>query len=289
MDPFKRLTEADRLQIRKDKNARKIERWSSQAISAASKAEQYDTSAHNLVKDYPMGQPYHVEKASGRAMLKNVHRSQDLTFKSIDAQKKAEENARKADTLSYHNEKLMTPADLRGRILKLEKELKTNENKIKKTTLILKEGESRNNSEKISYAKTNIRAYKRNIELIKEDIESLKKLLPKEEHKPIQGLKITDIPGGKLKKALGLKSATKRYYNKNLKGGNFAIDIDAMNSKTRAGYELTGVHDTDGVIRGLMIGLRYGTGGVHFKKEDLNNFENAVVLIKKVIDATEKK
>ena len=43
------------------------------------------------------------------------------------------------------------------------------------------------------------------------------------------------------------------------------------------------------LLKRQLVCPRRGTGGVHFKKEDLKNFETVTALIKKVIDATEKK
>lgn len=102
------------------------------------------------------------------------------------------------------------------------------------------------------------------------------------------GVTIKELSGAKLKKVLGLKSATKRYHNKNLSGGNFAIDLDPITSKTRAGYELSGYHDSDGVIYNLSIGLKYQAGKRSFDKEELKTFDTVTGVIKKVIDATEK-
>lgn len=290
IDPFKRLTAADRLQIRKDKQERKVDRWRTGAGKKAAESQSRMKSSESSISGIVPGQPILVGHHSEARQRKALAKSWEDMGKSIKAGAAAEELSRKADVLEYHTDKLMTPKDLRARIAKLEKEIKTNEFRIKRDTKKIGPATRNPNYQgEADVLKANIASYKRNNVLIKEDIESLKKLLPKEEPSVTHGIKITDIPGAKLKKSLGLKSATKRYHNKNLKGGNFAINLTPVKTRTRSGYELSGYHDPDGVINKLTIGLLYGSGGVGFKKDDLKNFETVTAFIKKVIAATEKK
>lgn len=65
-----------------------------------------------------------------------------------------------------------------------------------------------------------------------------------------------ELTGRKLKRDLGLKSASYRYHNKNNTGGNFGINLIASEEGDKD-YELTGHYDTAGVIRSLKFGELY--------------------------------
>ena len=66
-------------------------------------------------------------------------------------------------------------------------------------------------------------------------------------------INIDELTGSKLKKALKLTKARKRYHNKNKTGGNFGMDLQ----KDGKWYELNGAYDTHGNIYRLAVGEIY--------------------------------
>lgn len=61
------------------------------------------------------------------------------------------------------------------------------------------------------------------------------------------------MTGPRLKKALGINRAKKRYHNKNNSGGNFAIDLLVG----KEWFEINGYHDTQGCITEAGVGRIY--------------------------------
>jgi hypothetical protein len=263
---FRRLSAAERLDIRKEKAEKKINRWESQAGNASKRADEYDTRAHNLVKDYPLGQPYHTDRPSGRSMLNKVHRSQDLTFKAVDEYKKANELSSKAQSLERINGYINSPTSIKGRIAKLESELKSN---AKKAILT-------NDTKKRAY-------YGEIVKNLKIDIESLKALLPTEAMEISTGLTMADLT--KLKKPLGLAQAVKRYHNKNLSGGNFAVEL-RWSKEIGQGMEISGYHDPDGVVTRLEVGRLYQPGVTIVNKSNYKEMtlEKLIPILKKAME-----
>ena len=70
-------------------------------------------------------------------------------------------------------------------------------------------------------------------------------------------LNIKELTGPRLKKALGLRRAVRRYHNKNKSGGNFGINLY---THTQGDYEITGDYDPLENIRLLSIGQLYQPG-----------------------------
>lgn len=107
---------------------------------------------------------------------------------------------------------------------------------------------------------------------------------------PPNGVNIKDLSGIKLKKALGIYKAVKRYHNKNASGGNFAIEL-RFSSQLGDGIELSGMHDTDGIVRVLDIGPLYSPGAPIITKENYKTmtFEKVIEVIKKAIGFHKKR
>lgn len=89
------------------------------------------------------------------------------------------------------------------------------------------------------------------------------------------------LGGAKLKPLVGATSIAKRYHNKNLKGGNFAIEVRKGNS----GVELRGYHNTDGVIYNLSVGPLFGVGATVINQENYKEFklEQLVTIVKRAL------
>lgn len=83
-----------------------------------------------------------------------------------------------------------------------------------------------------------------------------------------------DLTGRKLKRDLGLKSASYRWHNKNNTGGNFGINLIAEEGDKD--HELTGTYDTEGVIRSLKYGELWQVGVAI----DVETYEDLVDRIK---------
>jgi hypothetical protein len=70
-------------------------------------------------------------------------------------------------------------------------------------------------------------------------------------------LKIEELKGNVLKKALNAKNAMMRYHNKNKSGGNFAMNLLGIDGRD---YELSGAYCMTGEITELRFGNIYYRG-----------------------------
>ena len=74
---------------------------------------------------------------------------------------------------------------------------------------------------------------------------------------------INELKGTKLKKEIGLRRVIKRWHNHNNTGGNFGINLyvsEPLDYSSKA-FEITGEHDTSGIVRRLRFGALYQGGG----------------------------
>ena len=123
----------------------------------------------------------------------------------------------------------------------------------------------------------NREAAKRRIPHLKEDIASIKAMIPKEAVKASPGVTMKDISGAKIKKATGADLVRKEYHNKNLQGGNFGIMI----RDGKKLYDLRGYHDPDGVVYNLSFEIgafgRYGSFGSIITKSNYKTMTPAKI------------
>ncbi len=78
-----------------------------------------------------------------------------------------------------------------------------------------------------------------------------------------------DLSGPKLKKALPVTHAKRRYHNQNKSGGNFGINLKTINSK-KFDFELNGMYNVDGVVYRLSVSEMYQPG---MKVITINNYD----------------
>ena len=244
---FRRLTEAERLDLRKAKYEKKADRWNKSASTKGKESNRLYEESHNLVKDIPFGQPILVGHHSERAHRNRLDKSWNKMGKSFKLGEEAEEKSRKASIISRVAEDLGSVSDLKGRIAKKKQELNRARNKIAK-------GYNYHQEEK------NILA----------DIKSMEERLPREAlEKPTYGINMKMLAGNKLKPLVGVTSVAKRYHNKNLSGGNFAIEL----RKGNVDGELHGYHNPDGIVTNLTFGAIYGgRGATIISKENYKEF-----------------
>ena len=82
-------------------------------------------------------------------------------------------------------------------------------------------------------------------------------------------LNIKELTGPRLKKALGLRRAVRRYNNKNKSGGNFGINL---HTHSQGNFEITGDYDPYGTIRLLSIGQLYQPGMLVCRNENYKDY-----------------
>jgi hypothetical protein len=302
-DIFRRLTEAEKLGIRTDKAERKIDRLTTTAQNREKEAERRYKTADNLVKDIPLGQPILVGHYSEKGHRRVIARAQSNMFKGVEAQRAGEDARERASSLSRQVSYVENPTQLKGRVVKLEKELKYWENKLKNNDKVIASmtaahkmftdgsAESERDFKKdVENEKDKVGYYKQQIINKKEDIASVKALIPAGAiNTNISGVSISDL--AKLKKPLGLVSASKRYHNKNLSGGNFAVEL-RWNKEMGQGIEISGDHDPDGIIYSLTVsGLFYnGARATIINKSNYREMtlEKLITILKKAIEAYKK-
>ncbi|MCK9575914.1 MAG: DUF3560 domain-containing protein [Clostridia bacterium] len=261
-DVFRRLTEAERLDLRKAKYERKVERWETKSNKKLKEAYSIQKISDAAVEHIPIGQPilvgHHSEGVHRRALAK----AQGNMFKAVDAWKESKEAGRKANILSGVAEDLGTVSDLKGRIAKKQKELAHARNKIAR-------GES------TGY-------YTQQEKNILADIKSMEDRLPAgAQEKPSYGVSMVMLGGAKLKPLVDATSVARRYHNKNLSGGNFAIEV----RKGGKGVEVQGYHNIDGIVTSINVGPLYGIGASVITKENYKEFtvEKLAGIIKRAL------
>jgi hypothetical protein len=284
-DPFRRLNAADRLAIREDKLLTKADRLQSKASNKQSESDARLASADNISKRFYMGQPILVGHHSEAGARRDQAKMWNHTEKGIRAQKEAEEAKDKAErTRKYADYYTHSPTVIKGRIKKAEAELKKQENSIKKADKTIKQMEAANKKSPGYFSEVDFKhqdaekSYaQRKIPDVKEDIESLKSLIPDSEMKAKSGLTIQDLAGSKMKNKIGATKVAKQYHNKNLRGGNFSINIRDGGKL----YELTGNHDPDGVITHLTFNKgawgREGSYGNIITKENYQSMDSSKI------------
>ena len=299
-DVFKRLTEADKLNIRTEKAERKVDRLTNTAQNREKEAARRYRTADNLVKDIPLGQPILVGHHSEKAHRRVIDKCHNNMFKGVEAQREGEEARYKASSLARQISYVENPTQLKGRVAKLEKELKSWENKLKNNDKVIasktaahkmftdgSERSEREFKQEIDGVRNNVNFYKQQIINKKEDIASIKALIPAGYDGNISGVSISDL--SKLKKPLGLVSASKRYHNKNLSGGNFAVEL-RWSKDMGQGIEISGNHDPDGIIYSLTAGPLFNAGMTVINKSNYKEMtlEKLIPILKKVIEANKK-
>lgn len=82
--------------------------------------------------------------------------------------------------------------------------------------------------------------------------------------------------------SLGLSTVAKRYHNKNLRGGNFAIEV----RKGNKGVELSGEHNIDGIVTSLRVGPLYSLGASVIRGDNYKEFttEKLGAIVKKALE-----
>ena len=88
---------------------------------------------------------------------------------------------------------------------------------------------------------------------------------------------INELTGAKLKKALHLKKASKGWHNKNKSGGNFGINMVTQDHRF---FELTGHHDTQGVIYHLALSANLRPVATFYNSDDYRDatFDNVILM-----------
>jgi hypothetical protein len=267
---FRSLNEAERLDIRQAKNERKIERWENKAIKKSAEAKMLYKKADNVYSSIPFGQPVMPDHYSYRADVNRRNKAWNNLGKSFRAGEEADEAERKAGVLSRVVERTGTVGDLKGRVLKIEKEYNHAKNKVTEFERKLEYARIRKDTNDIETQKGNIRYWQETASKLLADIASLKARIPAEAmEKPVDGISMAMLGGTKLKPAVGATSIAKRYHNKNLKGGNFAIEV----RKGDTGIQLEGTHNVDGIITGLRVGPLYGLGTAVITRDNYQTFK----------------
>lgn len=281
---FRHLTEAERLDIRKEKAERKIDRWENKASKMNREAAVREKAATDVLDNIPFGQPILVGHYSEQADRNRRNKAFNNLGKAYDARKEASEATRKASTLSHVMNRLESTEGLKGRVLKLEKEYNHAKNKVTQAERDLEYAKQRKSLEDIERLKKEIRYWENTAANLQADIVSIKERIPTSAmNTQISGVSMTVLGGTKLKPLVGATSVAKRYHNKNLSGGNFAIEV----RKGSVAVELQGYHDTDGIITSLRIGTLFGIGTPVITKENYKTFEvsRLVELIKRALSA----
>lgn len=283
-DVYRRISAAERLDLRKEKYEKKAERWENSAAKKGKEAAALRESSQKLIENIPFGQPMLIGHHSYNADKNRREKSWNQFGKSIHMQDEADETSRKARIISRVADRLGTTADLQGRIAKTEKELNHARNKVVKAEENKRWAISRKDSSEANRYDAEAKYWAKRAENIQADLNSFKARLPASAmEKPSYGITMTMLGGAKLKPLVGATSITKRYHNKNLKGGNFAIEVRKGNS----GVELQGYHNTDGVIYNLSVGPLFGVGATVINQENYKEFklEQLVTIVKRALGA----
>ncbi len=85
-------------------------------------------------------------------------------------------------------------------------------------------------------------------------------------------MKITELNGKAIKKALGAKSCCYRWHNKNLTGGNFGINVLAVNGND---WQICGEYDNFGNVRNLRFGRIFSVC-LRMPETEFNAFMNSI-------------
>lgn len=281
-DVYRRISAAERLDLRKEKYEKKAERWENSAARKSKKAAALRESSQKLIEDIPFGQPMLIGHHSYNADKNRREKSWNQFGKSIHMQDEADETKRKARVISHVADRLGSTADLHGRIAKTEKELNHARNKVTKAEENKRWAISRKDSSEADRYDAEAKYWAKRTEAIQADLDSFKARLPASAlEKPSYGVTMTMLSGAKLKPLVGASSITKRHHNKNLKGGNFAIEVRKGNS----GVELQGYHNTDGIIYNLRVGPLFGVGATVINQENYKEFklEQLVTVVKRAL------
>jgi hypothetical protein len=67
-------------------------------------------------------------------------------------------------------------------------------------------------------------------------------------------MKIKEINGRAIKKALNCRKASFRYHNKNTRGGNFGFEVRGVKGLD---FEISGNYNNEGFIYGLCVNILY--------------------------------
>ena len=283
-DVYRRISAAERLDLRKERYEKKGERWGHSAAKLKKEADDYHKRSHDLVNDIPFGQPVLVGHYSEKSHRNRLDKAWNLLGKAVHADEAAEEKSRKSRIISRVADNLGSAADLYGRIAKTEKELNHARNKVVKAEENKRWAISRKDSSEADRYDAEAKYWAKRAENIQADLNSFKARLPASAvEKPSYGITMTMLGGTKLKPLVGATSIAKRYHNKNLKGGNFAIEVRKGNN----GVELRGYHNTDGIIYSLRVGPLFGVGATVINQENYKEFklEQLVIIVKRALGA----
>jgi predicted nucleic acid-binding Zn-ribbon protein len=284
---FRRLTEAERLDIRTEKYAKKVERWENKANKLKIEESRLHKAADDVFSNIPFGQPLLVDHYSYKTDRNRRDRAWNNLGKAVHAGEEADKVSRKAGILSNVIDKIGTASDLKGRIAKLEKEYNHAKNKVTQAERDLEFARQRKSAEDIERLKRDIGYWQRTAENLQADIASIKERIPADAvTKQVTGVSMVMLGGTKLKPLVGATSVAKRYHNKNLSGGNFGIEV----RKGDAAVELQGYHNTDGIITSLRVGPLFSPGTPIIKKDNYESFEVSRLadIVKKALAAFKK-
>ncbi len=210
-DVFRRLTEAERLDLRKAKYERKAERWESSASKKSKEASALRENSQRLIENIPFGQPMLIGHHSYNADKNRREKSWNQFGKSIHMQAEADEKERKAGIISHVADRLGSTSDLKGRIAKFEKELNHARNKVTKAEENKRWAIGRKDTSEANRYDAEAKYWAEREKAIQADIKSLEDRLPAEaREKPSYGVTMAMLGGAKLKPLVGATFRGKR-------------------------------------------------------------------------------